>query len=169
MSTPIFPPHKTRSASSQEKQWGSLASCVIRLRTSRAGLSTSHCFTSTLQHGNEGCLLGEARKPDMSPRDPQNGPTASLPGAAIIHSHLHTCIRSSSRRWPRIPLGAHSPAAGSRDSRAIALLRSTHLWGGRRGAGPCRIQSLPGRPRGSRACEHAWLPGQPWGCWRGVQ
>lgn len=36
MSTPIFPPHKTRSASSQEKQWGSLASCVIQLRITRA-------------------------------------------------------------------------------------------------------------------------------------
>lgn len=49
-----------------------------------------------------GCLLGEARNQDVYPRDPQHGPTASLPGAAIIHSHLHTCIHSSSGRLPAL-------------------------------------------------------------------
>lgn len=104
MSTPIFPPHKTRSASSQEKQWGSLASCVIQLRTSRARaqhLTLLYIYPPTWEQGG-GCLLGEARNQDVYPRDPQHGPTASLPGAAIIHSHLHTCIHSSSGRLPAL-------------------------------------------------------------------
>lgn len=97
MSTPIFPLHKTRSESTQEKQRGSLAGRIIQLRTARAKAQHPIALHPPPNMGTRGTYWGrQKKKQNRLPHAPQNGPKSAnfRPFWDCNHLSMHACMQA---------------------------------------------------------------------------
>lgn len=146
---PIFPPHKTRSASSQGKQRGSLAGCVIRLQMARARAQHPIALYPPLNMGTRGVHWGwQGQVATCSPKWTKELRSANCkPFWGCNHSFIFACMHSFikqqiARAMLRTPLRAHRPAAGARDS----SVEQKDYWQGR----ICRKDEVELSPTGCK-------------------
>ena len=152
MLTPILPPHKTRSASSWERQWGSLASSCSPIESKPGWVRAQYPTPSTSAPTTGGVQKREVRTQSSQPAIHPNMKSVSRRPfwCPIIHSvirHLQELLRSipgtvlGSWEIPNAifhPLqslqsasrGTGGPSVGERDEAWGVREPQVHCWRG---------------------------------------